>query len=115
MVIQLESLAAVQAQPVSVSIVTLNAPPVAETAVLVGDTMNRHGAASCTIGNWVLLTSSMPRRSAGSAFAATRYSIDPLPCPLTVVASVSHDAFDEAVHVQSRVVLTVTALVRPAN
>jgi hypothetical protein len=59
------------------------------------------------------LTSSTARRCDGSPFGATRYSIDPLPCPLAVDERVSHDAFDEALHVQSRVVVTVTVLVTP--
>jgi len=37
--IQFESLTAVHEQPVRVSIATLNPPPAAETAVLVGETM----------------------------------------------------------------------------
>ena len=110
---QFASLAAVHEQPVSVSSVTLNAPPAAETAVLVGETVKRHGAGSWTIASCVLLTLMAARRCEGSPFVATRYSIDPLPCPLVEEPRVTHDAFDAAVHVQSRVVVTVTVLVSP--
>jgi hypothetical protein len=60
--IQAASLDAAQAHPVSVWTVTLSAPPAAGTAALKGDTLYRHGAASCRTVIVVLLTSTAPRR-----------------------------------------------------
>lgn len=65
-------LSAVQAQPVSVSIVTATVVPPAGAETLAGATRYRHGAASCTMAISVLLTSTMPRRCTASALGATR-------------------------------------------
>ena len=62
----------------------------------------------------VLLTSIVARRCTGSAFAPTRYPIDPLPWPVGSLVRVTHGASLDAVHVQSRVVVTATLLVIPA-
>jgi hypothetical protein len=57
-VIHAAALAADHAQPVSVSTVSISVPPFAETAAFVGETVYRHGAASCITATWILLTSS---------------------------------------------------------
>src|ERR1043165_5318586 len=66
-------LAAVQAQPVSVSTLSVTAPPDADTDEIGGDTVKWHGAASCVTLTCEPLTSSVPLRDAGTAFASTRY------------------------------------------
>jgi hypothetical protein len=53
------ALVADHAQPVSVSTVTVIAPPFADTVALAGETPYRHGAASCMTATWILLTSTV--------------------------------------------------------
>jgi hypothetical protein len=59
-------------QPVSVSTESVTVPPFAETAVFAGETLYRHGAASCVTVTWILLTSTIAWRGVGSALALTR-------------------------------------------
>jgi hypothetical protein len=61
----------------------------------------------------MLLTSTLPRRTDASPLAATRYPIVPLPCPLAPVVKEIHEAALDAVHVQSRVVVTASEPVAP--
>ncbi|HXI27532.1 MAG TPA: hypothetical protein VNG89_03900 [Vicinamibacterales bacterium] len=56
------SLEAVHAQPFNVVSATLTDPPLASSAALAGDTVNRHGAGSWVTLSCVLLTSSVARR-----------------------------------------------------
>jgi len=69
--IQGTALDAVQAQPVRVSTVSATAPPPAGTAVFAGVTEKWHGAASCVTATWILLTSTVACRAAGSGLALT--------------------------------------------
>jgi hypothetical protein len=66
------SAAAAHEQPVNVSTVRVTAPPFADTVVLAGVTIKRHGAASCSSPTSILLTSIAARRCTASGFAATR-------------------------------------------
>jgi hypothetical protein len=75
--------------------------------------VKRHGAASCAISIFVLLTSTLALRGAGSLFAATRYASDPLPCPLLPDVITTQPAALDAAHVQSRVVVTVIVPAAP--
>jgi hypothetical protein len=66
-----ESLVAVHAQPFKVSMVTGIVPPPTETAVFDGETLNRHGAASCVTVTCVLFTPRTARRRIASGFGIT--------------------------------------------
>lgn len=74
-------LAADHEHPVNVSTVIVTAPPFADTAVFAGVTVKRQGAGSCRRRTWILLTSMVARRCAGSGFGITRYDTVPSPCP----------------------------------
>ena len=54
------------------------------------------------------------RREAGVVFAATRYAIEPSPCPLVADVITIHCAVFDAAHAQSRVALTVSVPAAPA-
>src|SRR4051812_15456759 len=56
-----------------------------------------------------------PERLTGSAFAATRYVTFPSPWPLAEVVSDIHDAWDDALHVQSRSTMIETVPIPPAE
>jgi hypothetical protein len=58
--------------PDDASIDAVAAPPPAPIATLVGETLKRHGAPSCTMSTFVVLTSTVARRGDESVFAATR-------------------------------------------
>jgi hypothetical protein len=112
--IQPASVAALHAHaPGDASIATFTAPPPADTATADGDTLKRHCAGSCAMSTFALLTSTVPRRGAGSVFAATRYSSAPLPCPFVPEVMTTHEALVDAAHVQSRVVVTVIVPAAP--
>ena len=106
-------LAAVHAQPVSVSTLSVTAPPDADTVEIGGVTVKRHGAASCETLTCEPLTSSVPLRDAGTPFGSTRYATVPLPCPLVVEVSEIQFTPLDASHVQSRVVDTVSVPLTP--
>lgn len=53
------ALAADHVQPVSVSTATETVPPFSETVALAGDTLKRHGAASCVSDTWTSFTSTV--------------------------------------------------------
>jgi hypothetical protein len=65
------SAAAFQEQPANVSTVSVTAPPFADTVVLAGVTVKRHGAASCSSATSILLTLIPACRCTASGFAAT--------------------------------------------
>ena len=112
--IQGESAVADHEQPVSVSTAIATAPPFADTVVLAGVTVNRHGAASCSTMTCVLLTSMVARRCAAAGLEVIRYAIVPSPCPLLVaVSAIQSDAL-LAAHVQSRAVETASVPSMPA-
>jgi hypothetical protein len=101
-------LTAVHAHPLPAATWTVIVPPAASTDELAGDTAYVHGAGAWSIVIWVSLTASTPWRGERSAFAPTRKSMVPLPCPLAADVSAIHDAVLDALHVQSRVVEIVT-------
>ena len=95
------------------STLTDTVPPDADTDEVMGDTVKRHGAASCATVTCVPLTSSVPLRDAGAALASTRYETVPLPCPLPAeVRAIQFTPLD-ASHVQSRVVVIVSEPLPP--
>jgi len=100
-------------QPVSVFTDRMTEPPSADTVVFAGETANLHGAGSCETATCEPFTSIAPRRDEGTPFASTRYVTAPLPCPDFADVMVIHAADDDAVHVQSRVVLTAICPVDP--
>ena len=55
-----------------------------------------------------VLTSIVARRGAGTPFAATRYAIEPSPCPLLAEVSTIHWAVFDAAQAQSRAAVTVS-------
>jgi hypothetical protein len=105
---------AVQLQPVSVSTASATVPATADTDVFGGAMAKRHGAASCATETAMSFTVTMPCRADGAAFAATRYPIDPAPCPLLSDESAIHVVAVVAAQVQSRVVVTVSIPGAPA-
>ena len=115
MLIHAASVAAVHEQPVSVSTAIETAPPFADTVVLAGVTVNRHGAASCSSSTSVLLTSIVARRCDGAGLAVIRYAIFPSPCPLLAAVSAIQSDAVVAAHVQSRAVDTVSVPSIPAD
>jgi hypothetical protein len=56
----------------AVSTLTVTRPPSGPGLAEVGDTVKRHGAASCATTIWASLTISVARRVEGSTFAPTR-------------------------------------------
>jgi hypothetical protein len=66
------SLAAVQLQPSLASTVMVTSPPPGGTVELTGETVNRHGAASCDTATAASFTFIVPLRGDGAVFAATR-------------------------------------------
>ncbi len=93
-------------QPVSACSETSSVEPDAETVALAGETLNRHGAASCDTAMGEPLTSMAPCRGEGCALGSTRYETVPLPCPDADEVIAIQLASLAAAHVQSRVVVT---------
>lgn len=107
-------MATVHAQPPAVWSAIVAAPPADATFSAVGDTANWHGAGCSEMANFWPFTSMVAERAATSALAATVNGNDPLPCPLGVPVSATHDALAVADHVQSRSVVTETLPLPPA-
>jgi hypothetical protein len=56
-----------------------------------------------------------PERLTGSAFAATRYPTEPSPCPFAEDVRDIQEAFDAALHVQSRSTVMETVPTPPVD
>lgn len=97
---------AVQPHAAWVSTRTLTRSPLAVTAWSVGDTLKRHGAASCATDTSASFTLTAARRTVGSAFGATRKPTCALPWPERGPVISIHAAVLTTSHVQSRVVAT---------
>jgi hypothetical protein len=110
---QAASVAAVQAQAALAWTWIVTFPPDAATVGAAGVTVKRHSAASWTIAVLAVLTSIVACRTAGALFAATRYAIDPSPCPLVAEVMTTHCALFDAAHVQSRAAVTVSVPAPP--
>jgi hypothetical protein len=83
--------------------------------VFAGVTLKRQGAASCSTITWILLTSIVARRAAGSGFALRRYGTAPSPWPLFDDIRLIHVDAVVAAHVQSRAVVTESVPSVPAD
>lgn len=109
------SATAVHEQPLRVSILTATVPPLTGTDAVSGETVKRHGTASCVTLICVLLTSRRPRRCTASVFGDTRYWTVAFPCPVASPVTIAHATLLAAVHVQSRAVVSSSVPDAPAN
>ena len=105
---------AFQSQPGRVRTSRRAWPPAASSAADGAETLNSHAAASSLISARWSATAIAPRRTLGSAFAATRYDTVPSPCPLAPSVIVIHAALAVAVHAHSRDTLTASVPAPPA-
>jgi hypothetical protein len=112
--IQLAVDAAVHAQPLSVATSNDERPPAAAIESDERLSVYRHGA-----GAWLSWTRCEPTaivadRADGAGFAATENETTPLPCPSRADEIDTQAASADALHVQSRSVVTFTAPLPPA-
>lgn len=70
--------------------------------------------AACVTSARLSLSAMPPRRVTGSPLAATRYSIEPSPCPLLEPEMLSQPTSDAADHAHSRAVVTVMRPLPPS-
>ena len=84
-------LVAVHAHPVVALTEVDDAPPVAATVRLVGDSVTSHAEPACVIVKGCPATSSVPVLASAVVFAAAVNVTEPLPVPLAPPVTVSHD------------------------
>lgn len=94
---------------------TLLRSPAGDIETLVGETVKAHAAASCVMASCCSPTTMEPRRCEGSMLALTLNATLPSPCPAACAASWIQPPDADTFHWHSRLVLTLTVPVPPAE